>query len=56
MQIFYISGLPYDFYKDGFNKTINNMLEDFQILGLIIYFYFSILSGFFLLILSLAGV
>ena len=52
----YISGLPYNPYKDGFDEAINNILKDFQMLGLIVYFYFSILSGFFLLILSLTGV
>ena len=52
----YISGLPYNPCEDGFDKATDNMLEDFQMLGLIVYFCFSILSGFFLLILSLAGV
>ena len=54
--MFYISGLLYNPYRDGFNKAINNILKDFQILRLIVYFYFNILSKFFLLILSLAGV
>ena len=52
----YISGLLYNPYGDGFDKAIDNMLKDFQILRLMVYFYFNILSKFFLLILSLAGV
>ena len=52
----YISGLLYKPYKDGFNKATNNILKDFQILRPIVCFYFSILSGFFLLILSLANI
>ena len=52
----YISGLLYKPYKDGFNEATNNILKNFQILGLIIYFYFNILSEFFLLILSLASI
>ena len=55
-QIFYISSLPYNPYKDRFDKAINNILKDFQMLRLIVYFYFSILSGFFLLIFSLASI
>ena len=52
----YISGLLYKPYKDGFDEATNNILKDFQILRLIIRFYFNILSKFFLLILSLASV
>ena len=52
----YISGLLYNYYKDGFNKAINNILKNFKILRLIVYFCFNILSEFFLLILTLAGV
>ena len=55
-RISYISGLLYKPYKDGFNEATNNILKNFQILGLIIYFYFNILSEFFLLILSLANI
>jgi hypothetical protein len=29
MRMFYISGLLYDLYEDGFNKAINDMLKDF---------------------------
>ncbi len=54
--MFYISGLLYKLCKDGFNKIINNMPKDFQMLRLIIYFYFNILSKFFLLILNLASI
>ena len=66
--MFYISSLLYNPYEDGFNKAINNILkdgfdkaignilEDFQILRLIVHLYFNILSKFFLLILTLAGV
>ena len=52
----YISSLLYKPYKDGFDEATNNILKDFQILGLIVHFYFNILSKFFLLILSLASV
>ena len=55
-RISYISGLLYKPYKDGFDEAINNILKDFQILRLIVHFYFNILSEFFLLILSLASV
>jgi hypothetical protein len=54
--MFYISGLLYNFYKDGFNKATDNILKDFQILRLIVHFYLNILIEFFLLILTLAGV
>jgi len=54
--ISYISGLLYKLYKDGFNKAINNIPKDFQMLRLIIHFYFNILSKFFSLILSLASI
>ena len=54
--MFYISGLLYKPYKGGFNKAINNILKDFQMLRLIVYFYFNILSKFFLLILSLVSI
>jgi hypothetical protein len=56
MRMSYISGLLYDPYEDGFNKAIDNMLEDFQILRLIVRFYLNILIEFFLLILTLASV
>ena len=56
MWISYISGLLYDLYKDGFDKAIDDMPEDFQMLRLIVYFYFNILSEFFLLILILASI
>ncbi len=52
----YINSLLYNPYEDKFNKAINNMPKDFQMLRLIIHFYFNILSEFFLLILILAGV
>ena len=52
----YISGLLYSLYKDGFDKTINNILEDFQMFRPIVRFCFNISSGFFLLILTLANI
>ena len=52
----YISGLLYNPYEDGFNKTIDNILKDFQILRLMVYFCLNILIKFFLLILTLASV
>ena len=52
----YISGLLYKPYKDRFNKAINDILKNFQMLRLIVRFCFNILSEFFLLILTLAGV
>ena len=54
--MFYISGLLYNPYKDRFDEAIDNILKDFQMLKLIVYFCFNILSGFFLLILTLASV
>ena len=56
MQMFYISSLLYNPCEDGFNKTVDNMLEDFQMLRLIICFCFNILSESFLLTLTLAGI
>jgi len=56
MRISYISSLLYNPYKDGFNKAIDNIPEDFQILGLMVRLYLNILIEFFLLILTLASV
>ena len=47
MQMSYISGLLYNPCEDGFDEVMDNMLEDFQMLGLIVCFYFNILSEFF---------
>ena len=52
----YISGLLYNPYKDGFNKAIDNIPEDFQMLGLMVRFCLNILIEFFLLILTLASI
>jgi hypothetical protein len=56
MRMSYISGLLYNPYEDGFNEATDNMLEDFQMLGLMVRFCLNILIEFFLLILTLASV
>ena len=56
MQMFYISGLLYDPYEDGFDEATDDMPKDFQMLRLMVHFCLNILIEFFLLILTLASI